>query len=335
LSLDRLLNPYLKVRTSGIRRNMRYVLVTSARNEAKFIEVTIRSVVNQSLLPERWVIVDDGSTDDTAGIVEHYRQDYQWIQLLRRPNRPDRSFTGKALAVNSALEQLASVLFDVVGNLDADVSFGPDYMAFLLEKFAVDPELGVAGTPYTEKDYDSGNDSFAGDNYVSGPCQLFRYACFQEIGGYAQSRSGGIDWIAVMQARMNGWKARSFPEKRFHHHRPMGTAEKGKLAALFAYGQKDYYLGGSPIWQLFRVAYRAIKKPYVSGGLALLLGFGWAAMRRVKRPVSAELVRFHRRDQMQKLKAILWSLGSLKKVHSFSLGAGVRNKREAFNSNPY
>ena len=297
---------------------MKYVLVTSARNEAKFIEDTIRSVVNQTFLPERWVIVDDGSTDRTAEIVESYLEAYPWIELMRRPNRPDRSFTGKALAVSAALERLESIRFEVVGNLDADVSFEPDYMGFLMEKFAGDRELGVAGTPFMEKGYDSSRDSFEGENYVAGPCQLFRYACFQEIGGYVHSRSGGVDWIAVMQARMQGWKVRSFPEKRFHHHRSMGTAEKGKLAALFAYGQKDYWLGGSPIWQLFRVAYRVTKKPYVTGGLALLFGYGWAALKRTPRPVSEELVRFHRRDQMQKLKAILWSLLRLKKAENFS-----------------
>jgi len=306
---------------------MKYVLLTSARNEANFIEGTIRSVVNQSFLPERWVIVDDGSSDRTAEIVESYLEAYPWIELLRRPNRPDRSFTGKALAVNAALGHLASLQFDVVGNLDADVSFEADYMAFVMGKFAADPELGVAGTPFTEAGYDSKNDSFEGENYVAGPCQLFRYSCFQDIGGYVQSRSGGVDWIAVMQARMRGWKVRSFPEKRFHHHRPMGTAEKGKLAALFAYGQKDYYLGGSPIWQLFRVAYRITKKPYLTGGLALLFGYGWAALRRMKRPVSAELVRFHRRDQMRKLKLVLLSLSRLKKADNFSLDTAHREAR--------
>ena len=78
------------------------------------------------------------------------------------------------------------------------------------------------------------------------------------------------DWIAVMSARMKGWRVRSFADKRFHHHRSMGTAEKGPLEALFSYGEKDYYLGGSPIWQLFRVAYRATKKPFLLGGLSLL-----------------------------------------------------------------
>jgi glycosyltransferase involved in cell wall biosynthesis len=306
---------------------MKYVLITAARNEGKFIEGTIQSVVNQTLLPERWVIVDDGSTDRTAEIVESYLDRYSWIELIRQPNRPDRSFTGKALAVNAALERLASLLFDVVGNLDADVSFEPEYMAFVMEKFASDPELGVAGTPFTEEGYDSRNDSFEGENYVAGPCQLFRYSCFREIGGYVQSRSGGVDWIAVMQARMQGWKVRSFPEKRFHHHRRMGTAEKGKLSALFAYGQKDYWLGGSPVWQLFRVAYRLTKKPYITGGLALLFGYGWAALKRTKRPVSDELVRFHRRDQMEKLRAVLWSLSRLKKADNFSLDRVHRETR--------
>jgi hypothetical protein len=122
-----------------------------------------------------------------------------------------------------------------------------------------------------------------------------------------------------MTARMKGWKVQSFPEKRFHHHRSMGTAEKGPLAALFSYGQKDYYLGGSPLWQLFRVAYRMTKRPRVMGGLALLCGYCWAALRRMERPVTPELMRFHRREQMKKLRAVFCALLRLKKVDKFRL----------------
>jgi glycosyltransferase involved in cell wall biosynthesis len=300
---------------------MRYVLITSARNEGRFIERTIHSVIAQSKLPERWIIVDDGSADGTAEIVESYLGRYPWIELLRRPARADRSFAGKAHAVNAALQHVASLQFDVIGNLDADVSFGSDHLAFLMDKFAADLHLGVAGTPFTEEGYDSARDSFEGENYVAGPCQLFRYKCFQEIGGYVPNRAGGVDWIAVMTARMRGWKVRSFSERRFHHHRSMGTAEKGKLSALFAYGQKDYYLGGSPVWQLFRVAYRVAKRPYLVGGLALLFGYCWAAGRRMERPVSAELVRFHQQEQMKKLQAILRSLLRLKRADNFSLAS--------------
>ena len=303
---------------------MKYVLLTSARNEEGFIEKTIESIVGQTKQPEKWVIVDDGSTDRTAEIVGSYLHRYPWIELVRRPQRVDRSFAGKAYAINAALKQVESVQSDVIGNLDADVSFEPDYMAFVLEKFAADPELGVAGTPFTEEGYDSTKDSFEGENYVAGPCQLFRYACFREIGGYVPNRAGGVDWIAVMTARMRGWKVRSFPEKRFHHHRPMGTAERGVHAAIFSYGEKDYYLGGSAVWQLFRVAYRMTKKPVLTGGLALLLGYCSAAVRRVERPVTPELMRFHRREQMKKLKAILLTIVRRKKVDSFSWATANR-----------
>jgi glycosyltransferase involved in cell wall biosynthesis len=298
---------------------MNYVLITSARNEEKFIGGTIQSVVAQTHLPERWVIVDDGSTDRTAEIVEGYSGDHPWIELVRRPKRLDRNFAAKAHAVNAGLEHVRSLRFEVLGNLDADVSFEPDYMAFLMQKFSEHPTLGVAGTPFTEEGYDSAKDSFEGENYVAGPCQLFRYRCFQEIGGYVPNRAGGVDWIAVMTARMRGWKVRSFPERRFHHHRSMGTAERGVLSALFSYGEKDYYLGGSPIWQLFRVTYRLAKRPIVIGGLALLFGYSWAALRRMERPVSAELIRFHRREQMKKLKAVFSRLLRLKRVENFSL----------------
>ena len=214
----------------------------------------------------------------------------------------------------------------VLGNLDADVTFAPDYMEFLMQKFSADPKLGVAGTPFTQDGgYDSTRDSFEGENFVAGPIQLFRRDCFRDIGGYTASPAGGVDWIAVTTAKLKGWTARSFAEKRFHHHRSMGTAEKGAVAALFSYGQKDYYLGGSPVWQLFRVTWRLAKKPFVIGGLALLAGYVWAALKRVKRPVSPELMRFHRAEQMTKLKNIFRAALRLKKVDSFRAVNGPAN----------
>ena len=213
-----------------------------------------------------------------------------------------------------------SLEFEVIGNLDADLSFEPDYLHFLIGKFAADPRLGVAGTPFTEDDgYDTARDSFEGENHVAGGCQLFRRRCFEEVGGYIPNPAGGIDWIAVTTARMKGWKVRSFSEKRFHHYRTLGTAGRGPLRALFSYGEKDYYLGGSPVWQLFRVAYRITKRPVLMGGLALLSGYIWAALRRVNRIVSPELMRFHRHEQMKKLRAIFSTLLRFEKVNSFRL----------------
>jgi hypothetical protein len=297
---------------------MKYVLITPARNEEKYISKTLDSMVAQTLLPERWVIVNDGSTDRTLGIIQSYARRYPWIEQMIRPQRLDRSFAGKVYAFNAGLERVQALEFEVIGNLDADLSFDCEYLEFLIEKFAEDPKLGVAGTPFTEDGgYDTARDSFEGENHVAGGCQLFRRQCFAEVGGYIPNPAGGIDWIAVTTARMKGWRTRSFPQKRFHHHRALGTAGKSGVAASFSYGGKDYYLGGSPMWQLFRVAYRCTKQPIE--GLALLSGYCWAAIRRIERPVSRELMRFHRGEQLKKLSAILRTLLKFKKVNSFHL----------------
>ena len=296
---------------------MKYVLITPAHNEERFITKTLDSMAAQTLLPERWIIVNDGSTDKTADIAADYAQRFPWIQLVHRSPRLDRHFGAKVHAFNAGLERVGSTDFDVIGNLDADISFDPDYLEFLMNKFANDPTLGVAGTPFLENGYDSARDSFEGENHVAGGCQLFRRRCFEDVGGYTPNPAGGIDWIAVATARMKGWRTRSFPERRFHHYRPLGTAGKSGMAAIFSYGEKDYYLGGSPLWQLFRAAYRTTKRPL--DGLALLVGYCWAAIRRVKRPVTRELMRFHRREQMNKLKLIFHSLLRFKKIDNFSL----------------
>ena len=294
---------------------MKYVLITPARNEERFVAKTLESMVAQTLLPERWVIVDDGSTDQTPEIVQRYAVHYPWMQLVRLPQRADRSFARKVHAFNAGLERLRTLEFEVIGNLDADLSFDSDYLEFLMRKFSEDPRLGVAGTPFVENGYDSARDSFEGENHVAGGCQLFRRQCFEEIGGYIGNPAGGVDWIAVTTARMKGWKTCSFPEKRFHHYRSLDTAERGIVASLFSYGEKDYYLGGSPVWQLFRVCYRSAKHPV--GGFVLLAGYCWAALRRMKRPVSRELMCFHRREQMKKLRAILGAVLRFKKVDNF------------------
>ena len=305
---------------------MKYVLITAARNEEKFIQGTIRSVVAQTRLPERWVIVDDGSTDRTAEIVARYTKDYRWIELIRRPQRKDRNFAGKVHAFNDGLARVQPIEAELIGNLDADVSFWPDHFEFLLKKFVDVPLLGVAGTAYSEEGWDSTRDSFEGQTSVHGACQLFRKRCFDEIGGYQPSRSGGIDWIAVTTARMRGWRTWNYRERRFHHHRTMGTAERSRLGAMFDYGKKDYFLGGSAIWELFRAGYRMTRKPVLLGGMALLFGYCTAALQRIERPVSPELIRFHRREQMAKLLLILSSVIRLKRIDKFLVAAEAETK---------
>jgi hypothetical protein len=150
-------------------------------------------------------------------------------------------FASKALAFNAGYACLAGVEYDIIGSLDADVSFPPDYLEFLLNCQAADRALGVAGTFFKEEGYDSSQDSFEGQAHVAGGCQLFRRECFEEIGGFTPHESGGVDWIAVTTARMKGWKTRAFKQKSFFHHRRLGTAERGTISAMLHSGEKDYY----------------------------------------------------------------------------------------------
>ncbi|HEY6945935.1 MAG TPA: glycosyltransferase family A protein [Candidatus Acidoferrum sp.] len=297
-----------------------YVLISPARNEEKFIEKVIQSVIHQTVLPCKWVIVNDGSTDATQDIVSRYLAKYEWIELLNLSPHRDRSFAAKVFAFNAGFERIKDLDYEVVGNLDSDLSFDdPDYFAFLMKKFEEDRNLGVAGTIFREEGYSSATDSFEGQNHVAGGCQLFRRRCFQDIGGYVPNKAGGIDWIAVTSARMKGWKTRSFREKFFFHYRSLGTAERSLLSSAFSYGEKDYYLGNSPLWEAFRVLYRLTKKPRLSGGIALFLGYFSAFLRRMERPVSDELMRFHRKEELMKLKQIFKSLVTLKRIDSFEV----------------
>lgn len=280
---------------------LQYVLITPARNEAQFIEQVINSLITQTIRPAKWVIVSDGSTDGTDEIVKRYIQIESWIELVRMPERRERHFAGKVHCFNAGYQRLAGVTYDVIGNLDADITFEPDYVEFLLTKFADDWRLGVAGTPFVEgaESYDY---RFTSRHHVSGACQLFRRDCFEDIGGYQAIQGGGIDWVAVTTARMKGWKTRTFTERVCRHLRAMGTASSGKLGAWYNLGKQDYYLGGHLLWQVFRSCLQMRSKPYVLGGVALLAGFIWGVVTRANRPIGHDLIAFHQREQMQRLR---------------------------------
>lgn len=278
-----------------------YVLITPARNEAAFLEQTIQSVIRQTLLPVRWVIVSDGSTDGTDEIVKSYAAKYPWIKLVQMPERRERDFAGKVQAFNAGCARVAEVQYDVIGNLDADITMDPEYFDFLLAKFAENPQLGVGGTPFRENSvqYDY---RFSSVDHVSGACQLFRRECFESIGGYVPVKMGGIDLVAVLKARMRGWQTRTFLEKSSVHHRQMGTAKRSVLMVAWKGGQGDYRLGTHPVWEISRSFYQMTKPPIILGAAFRLAGFLWAMVIRAEKAMPESLVRFRRREQMQRLR---------------------------------
>jgi glycosyltransferase involved in cell wall biosynthesis len=265
--------------------SLRYVLITPARNEATFLEETIQCIVNQTQRPMKWVIVSDGSTDGTDDIVNRYAAEHDWIELVRMPERKERHFAGKVNAINAGRARVADLDYDVIGSMDADITVEEDYFRFLLEKFEENPRLGVAGTPFRE-----------------GERQLFRKECFADIGGYRAIKTGGIDTVAVVTARMKGWQTRSFLEKACYHHRPMGSAMHKGMMPVFKTGMQDYTHGIDPVWQLFRSLYQMTRKPFLLSGSLLLSGYFWAMISRKEIEVSPEFIRFRKLEHRRRLR---------------------------------
>jgi len=280
-----------------------YVLITPARNEAQFIELTLKSVVSQTVHPLRWVIVSDGSTDGTDELVNKYSAHNTWIELVRLPERKERHFAAKVLAFNAGWERVIHLPYSIIGNLDADISFDCEHLEFLLSKFAENPRLGVGGTPFTEGKgtYDF---RFTSIEHVSGACQLFRRECFEAIGGYTPIKGGGVDLVAVVTSRMKGWQTRSFPEKVCLHHRKMGSGMNRGLKLSFKWGQSDHRLGSHPVWQLFRCFYQMTNRPYVLGGAFCLSGYYFSFLTRRPRAVTKEFAEFRGKEQMERLKRL-------------------------------
>jgi glycosyltransferase involved in cell wall biosynthesis len=295
---------------TGRTASLKYVLITPARNEAMFIEKTIQSMIAQTSRPLRWVIVSDGSTDGTDEIVKKYTAEHPWIELIRMPERSERHFAGKVHAFNAGRARIAEYedcRYDLIGNLDADITFDEDYYDFLLKKFAMNPQLGVAGTPFREEglQYDY---RFTRVEHVSGACQLFRRQCFEQIGGYLPLKSGGVDLVAVTTARMRGWQTRAFLEKHCHHHRKMSSAKHSPLRGAFFGGKIDFVLGCDPVWQFLRSIYRLkTYRPVVLNGVLCLAGYLWAAINRTEKVVPEDFVRFRRREERERLREIFWN----------------------------
>jgi len=289
-----------------------FVLVTAAHNEEAFIENTIKAVVSQTLLPERWVIVSDASVDDTDKIVQGYAERCKFIELVHIGENHAPSFASKIYALNAGLERLKGNDYEFIGILDADVSFETSYFASLLKRFERDPALGLAGGFIYEKRNGKFKIRF-GDSVrsVAGAVQLFRRECYESVGGILPLKYGGEDWCAEVMARMKGWRVEAFPELEVFHHKPTG-AGAGALRYWYQQGLMDFSLGSYPLFVIFKCLRRLRAKPYVLGALARLFGFLWASCRREERPVRNELVEFLRAEQKERLRhSLLKPLGRL------------------------
>jgi poly-beta-1,6-N-acetyl-D-glucosamine synthase len=279
-----------------------YVLITPARNEAASLEKTIKAMISQTILPKKWVIVSDGSTDRTDEIASRYAAEYDFLQFIRVKPNDIRNFASKVRAIRAGFEQLEGIEYEFFGNLDADVSFEPNYYERVLEKFQQNPKLGIVGGIILDKHSEQFERRFGeSDACVAGAIQLFRRECYEEIGGYIPLKYGGVDVVAMEMAKMHGWEVQSFPEIEVLHYRRTGTADTSIYLTRFIEGKEDYSLGYHSLFFLAKCLYRVLERPYAVGSLLRLCGYGWSCCRREKREVPADFVKYVRQKQMRRL----------------------------------
>ncbi|MCO5050845.1 MAG: glycosyltransferase family 2 protein [Verrucomicrobiae bacterium] len=282
-------------------KNFTYVLITPVRNEQATIGITIESVIAQTVRPIEWVIVSDESTDKTDEIVRKYAAEYDFIRLLRLTRRPDRNFASVVFAVESGLTVIKARDYQFIGLLDGDIRFPKNYYEEMLQRFADDPELGLAGglvVDFYEGRYHPSPQSL---KEVAGAVQFFRRECFEALGGLVAVPEGGWDTITCVQARMHGFKTQTFSEIVVDHLKPRNISEGNLVRRTWLMGVREYALGNHPLFEMAKCAYRCVERPYFLASFLRFAGYTWCCLSRRKRNVPAELVRFIRREQMQRL----------------------------------
>ena len=272
-----------------------YTVITPARDEERFLPQLIASVVAQKHVPKRWTIIDDCSTDATAGIIDAAAARYSWIKPVHLAGDLPRLPGGESVIMQFLQKEALSDI-DYVLRLDADISFGPDFVESLLKEFGADPKLGIASAtlyePHDGQWHEVVNPSF----HTCGPTKMYSCACLTAIGGLKSCL--GWDTIDEIRAIMLGFNTRSFRRIRADHHRPQGTAS-GRWRGFFNKGRAAYYAGYSPIFHLARAARMAFSSPL--GAIIMSAGYFEGYIRRRPMVDDAELIRFVRRQQHLRL----------------------------------
>lgn len=280
----------------------RYALITPAHNEAEYIGRTINSVLAQTVLPMCWVIVSDRSSDGTDAIIIDYSRRVDFIRYVRAEGGSERGTPSKVAAIRLALKTIVGVDYDFVGNLDADVSFGPRYFEFLLRMFIERPELGIVGGRIHLYQHGRLVEYRSSLESVAGAVQLFRRSCFETIGGYSPLPDGFEDGLVEIEARRCGWKTRSFREQIVVHHRQIGTIGRSIWRHKFESGVTEYRIGFGIVYHLARAMYYLLQQPRGIGSLLVVSGYTWAWASRKRKLLSSTTARYLRREQRERMK---------------------------------
>ena len=291
-----------------IKTQAQYVVVTPARNEQENIAHTIRSMVAQTRRPLRWVIVDDGSTDQTGRIIDDAAREHPWISAVHRPDRGARKQGGGVVETfYDGFAVVESEPWEYLVKFDADLSFEPDYFERCLRKFTADAKLGIGGGMISqERDgvlvcESPGDPAF----HVRGATKIYRRACWDKLGGLL--RAPGWDTIDELKANMLGWTTLTFRDIPLKHHRFTGAAD-GTWKNYVKFGLSNYITGYHPLFMLTKCVKRTFQRPYVTGAVGLWWGFCKGYLRGIAQVNDPELIRYVRRQQLNKLtlRPSLW-----------------------------
>ena len=279
-----------------------YIIISPCRNEADFMRQTLDSVVVQSVLPKKWIIIDDGSTDDTPDIIKEYADEYSWIECIKNEDRGARAVgPGVIEAFYKGYDTLDGTEYDYICKLDMDLILPPDYFKNLIAEMKAIPRLGCfSGKPYYISDGKKISEK-CGDEMCVGASKFYRKQCFDEIGGFVRE----VMWDAIdcHKARFLGWIARSSDDEaiRFIHLRPMGSSQKGILTGRMRHGYGQYYMGSSFLYFLATAVYRMMRPPYIIGGLAMAWGYTKSFMSGADQQQDKKLIEFIKRYQRRAL----------------------------------
>lgn len=280
----------------------RYVVISPVRDEADFLQRTIDSMVAQTVRPTLWIIVDDGSTDDTAEIAASASRQHGWIRLHRRPDRGFRKVgAGVVEAFRDGLSQVHLDDYDYLCKLDGDLEFGPAHFERLFEKFDADPRLGTASGKCWLLTSNGLQLERTGDAFSLGAAKTYRRQCFNEIGGFVASVMW--DGIDCHRCRMLGWKAASFrdPELRIKHLRRMGSSFRSIYYGRLRWGYGQYFMGTHPLYALAMASYRMLERPWILGGVLILTGYAGGYLRHLPRYADLDFRRFLRQWQLARM----------------------------------
>ncbi|MCE8442156.1 glycosyltransferase family 2 protein [Rhodovulum sulfidophilum] len=280
-----------------------YLLISPCRDEAAHMRRTLDSVLAQSLRPAKWVIVDDGSTDETPQILADYAAAHPWIEIVAKPDRGQRAVgPGVIEAFYAGLDRVEQGAFPYLCKLDLDLDLPPRYFETLIERMEAEPRIGTcSGKPYIRRGGALVSER-RGDEMSVGMTKFYRSACFRQIGGFVRA----VMWDAIdcHKARELGWIAVSWdhPDLNFEHLRPMGSSQSSIYAGRRRHGFGQYYMGSDPLYFAATCVFRGLEPPYLLGGLAMMQGYLGAWLGGAPRHPDAELVAFIRAYQRRALR---------------------------------